>query len=73
MADLGGELAADDAISAAYDRRATSRLVKQLDEKRKAAVEQLKQAVYFHRQAAWLQDRFPKAELEVVPGAGEAR
>jgi type I restriction enzyme M protein len=68
VADLGGELAADDAVSAAYDRRATGRLVKQLDEKRKAAVDQLKQAVYFHRQVAWLQDRFPKAELEVVPG-----
>ena len=68
VADLGGELAADDAVSAAYDRRATSRLVKQLDEERKAAVEQLKHAAYFHRQVAWLQDRFPKAELEAVPG-----
>jgi len=52
----------------AYDRRATGRLVKQLDEQRKATVEQLKRAVYFHRQVAWLQDRFPKAELEAVPG-----
>jgi type I restriction enzyme M protein len=52
----------------AFDRRATGRLVKQLDEERKAAVEQLKHAVYFHRQVAWLQDRFPKAELEDVPG-----
>lgn len=51
-----------------YDRRAASKLVKQLDELRKAAVEQLKHAVYFHRQAAWLQDRFPKAELQAVPG-----
>jgi type I restriction enzyme M protein len=68
VADLGGELAADDAVSSAYDRRATGRLVKQLDEERKAAVEQFKQAVYFHRQVAWLQDRFPKAELEAVPG-----
>jgi type I restriction enzyme M protein len=47
LADLGAELAADDAISDAYDRRATGRLVKQLDEERKAAVEQLRQAVYF--------------------------
>ena len=46
----------------------TGRLVKQLDEERKAAVEQLKHAAYFHRQVAWLQDRFPKAELEAVPG-----
>ena len=68
VADLGAELAAEDAISAVYDRRATGRLVKQLDEERKAAVEQLKHAVYFHRQVAWLQDRFPKAELRDVPG-----
>ena len=68
LAALSAELAADDAISAVYDRRATGRLVKQLDEKRKAAVEQLKHAAYFHRQVAWLQDRFPRAELEAVPG-----
>ena len=68
VADLGAELAADDAISAAYDRRATGRLMKQLDDERKAAVEQLKHAAYFHRQVVWLQDRFPKAELEAVPG-----
>jgi type I restriction enzyme M protein len=68
VADLGAELAADDAISTAYDRRATGRLVKQLDEERKTAVEQLKHSVYFHRQVAWLQDRFPKAELAAVPG-----
>jgi len=68
VADLGAELAADDAISAAYDRRATGRLMKQLDDERKAAVEQLKHAAYFHRQVVWLQDRFPKADLEAVPG-----
>lgn len=68
VADLGGELAADDAVSAAYDRRATSRLVKKLDGERKAAVEQLKHVAYFHRQVMWLQDRFPKAELAAVPG-----
>lgn len=62
------DLAADDAISAAYDRRATGRLVKQLDEERKVAVEQLKYAAYFHRQVVWLQDRFPRAELQAVPG-----
>ncbi len=53
---------------APYERRATGRLVKQLDGERKAAVEQLKRAVYFHRQVIWLQDRFPKAELEAVLG-----
>jgi type I restriction enzyme M protein len=68
VADLGVELAADEAISAAYDRRATGRIVKQLDEERKVAVEQMKLAVYFHRQVAWLQDRFPKGELQAVPG-----
>ncbi len=68
VADLGSELAAEDAIATAYDRRAVGRLVKQLEEERKASVEQLKLAVYFHRQVAWLQDRFPKAELEAVPG-----
>jgi type I restriction enzyme M protein len=68
VADLGAELAADDAISVTYDRRATGRLVRQLDVERKAAVEQLRQATYFHRQVAWLQDRFPEAELQAVPG-----
>ena len=53
---------------AAYDRRAAGKLIKQLDDQRKAAVEQLKHAVYFHKQVAWLQDRFPKAELQAVPG-----
>lgn len=67
VADLGSELAGDDAV-AAYDRRAAGKLVKQLDEQRKAAVEQLKHTVYFHRQVVWLQDRFPKAELQAVPG-----
>ncbi|HRQ75556.1 MAG TPA: N-6 DNA methylase [Phycisphaerales bacterium] len=67
---VGGdaELSNDDAVSEAYDRRATGRLVKQLEEQRKAAVEQLKHVAYFHRQVAWLQDRFPKAELQTVPG-----
>ena len=51
-----------------YDRRATGRLLKQLDDDRKTAVEQLKRTVYFHRQVVWLQDRFPKGELEDVPG-----
>ena len=68
VADLGAELAAEDGLAAAYDHRATGRLVKHLDEKRTGAIEQLKHAIYFHRQAAWLQDRFPKAELEAVPG-----
>lgn len=42
--------------------------MKQLDEERKAAVEQLKRVAYFHRQMVWLQEHFPTAELEAVPG-----
>jgi type I restriction enzyme M protein len=53
---------------ALFDRRATSKLIKQLDEERKAAVEQLKAATYLHRQITWLQDRFPNAEMQDVPG-----
>jgi len=68
VSDQGAELAADEIISAAYDRRATAKLVRQLDEERKTALEQLKHAVYFHRQVAWLQEHFPKAELQAVPG-----
>ncbi|MEP7303433.1 MAG: hypothetical protein ABI699_18105 [Caldimonas sp.] len=68
VTDLAASLAADDAIAVAYDRRTAGRLVKQLDAQRKAAVEQLKLAAYFHRQVAWLQERFPGAELHDVPG-----
>ncbi len=70
---LAAELSADDAVAMHLDRQAASKRVKQLDEERKAAVEQLKQAAYFHRQVAWLQDRFPKAELEAVPGLCKTR
>ncbi len=52
IADLGAELAVDEAISAAYDCRATVKLVKQLDEERKAVVEQIWHAACFHRQVA---------------------
>jgi len=68
VADVGGQLAAAESVAMAYDRRFAGRLVKQLDEARKAGVEQLKRTAYFHRQVAWLQGRFPKAELEAVPG-----
>jgi type I restriction enzyme M protein len=68
IADLGAELAVNQAFSADYDRRVTGRVLKQLGEERKTTVDQLKRTVYFHRQVAWLQDRFPKAELEAVPG-----
>jgi type I restriction enzyme M protein len=68
VADLSDELAKDELVAGSYDRRSAGKLMKQLDEERKAAVEQLKQAPYFHRQVAWLQDRFPKGELEAVSG-----
>lgn len=68
VADLGSGFNGDESVSAVYDRRFVSKLVKQLEEERKAAVEKLKKAIYFHRQVTWLQDRFPKAELQAVPG-----
>jgi type I restriction enzyme M protein len=67
-ADAASELAGNEAAAETYDRRAAARLVKKLDEERKAAVEQLKHTLYVHRQIAWLQDRFPNAELAAVPG-----
>jgi type I restriction enzyme M protein len=76
-ADLAAELATQARAAEAgeggevdvpYDRRAAARQVKQLDGLRKAAVDQLRQALYFHRQVVWLQDRFPDAELRPVPG-----
>lgn len=48
--------------------RELNRLRKATDEARKAAVEALKPVRYFHRQALWLQERFPEAELRDVPG-----
>lgn len=51
-----------------YDRRALQRQIKPLEEKRKAVVESCKGVAYFHRQMAWLQERFPDAELRDVPG-----
>jgi type I restriction enzyme M protein len=68
VADLGGDFNGVESVSTIYDRRFVSKLEKQLDEERQAAVDRLRKAVYFHRQVAWLQDRFPKAELEAVPG-----
>ena len=52
----------------AWDGRAIGRLEKDLDAKRKEAIEQLKATVYFHRQAHWLLSRFPDAKLAPVPG-----
>ena len=52
----------------AWDGRAIGRLEKELDARRKEAVEQLKAAGYFERQAHWLLSRFPDAKLVAVPG-----
>ncbi|CUS31628.1 HsdM family class I SAM-dependent methyltransferase [Candidatus Nitrospira nitrificans] len=52
----------------AWDGRAIGRLEKELDARRKEAVEQLKAAAYFERQAHWLLSRFPDAKLVAVPG-----
>ncbi len=70
VGDLAGDLAGSNGKNGAldYDRRVAGRLIKQLDEQRKAAIEQMKHVAYFHRQVVWLQDRFPKAELQAVPG-----
>jgi type I restriction enzyme M protein len=68
VTDTGYELAGNETIAESYDRRAVAKLVKKFDEERKSAVEQLKLPPYFHRQIAWLQDRFPKAELQDVAG-----
>ena len=42
--------------------------MKNFDECRKEAVEQLKQVRYFHKQVHWLYKRFPNAELCDVEG-----
>ncbi len=65
---LAHGLAGEKEAAEFHDRRAASRRIKQLDAERKAAVEQLKLAVYFHRQIVWLQDRFPEARFAAVPG-----
>jgi type I restriction enzyme M protein len=62
------EIAANEDVAAVYDRREAGKRTKQLDEQRRAAVEQLKYAAYFHRQIVWLQDRFPDAEIQPVLG-----
>ncbi|WP_027147115.1 class I SAM-dependent DNA methyltransferase [Methylobacter marinus] len=65
---LAHELAATEEAAEFYDRRLAGKRLKQLDEERKLAVEQLKLAAYFHRQIVWLQERFPEAQMRAVPG-----
>ncbi|HKI34849.1 MAG TPA: class I SAM-dependent DNA methyltransferase [Gemmataceae bacterium] len=52
----------------AWDGRAIGRLERELEARRKDAVEQLKRTAYFERQAHWLLSRFPDARLAPVPG-----
>ena len=52
----------------AWDGRAIGKLEKELDTRRKEAMEQLKAVAYFERQAHWLLSRFPDAKLVAVPG-----
>jgi type I restriction enzyme M protein len=60
----------DDEIkeSEEWKPREIARLRKDADSARKDAVEQLKLVRYFYKQAHWLQERFPDAELRDVPG-----
>ncbi len=51
-----------------WSGREVNRARKALEDARQAAVEQLKQVRYFHKQAHWLQERFPEAELRDVEG-----
>jgi type I restriction enzyme M protein len=60
------ELAARDAD--AWSNTEVNRARKGLDEARSAAVEALRLARYFIRQADWLQERFPDAKLRDVEG-----
>lgn len=66
--EIAGEMPVGDLMAIAYDRRGMERLGRQLDSERKAAAAQIKQPVYFHRQIAWLHERFPDARLTDVPG-----
>lgn len=65
---LAVSFASTEQLPVQYDRRASTRESKTLDDERHAAVEQLKHAAYFHRQIVWLQERFPDAQLCDVPG-----
>jgi type I restriction enzyme M protein len=51
-----------------WDTRAVNRWKKEMDAQRREAGEQLKAAVYFHRQSGWLLTRFPEARLADVEG-----
>ena len=54
--------------SSLWNTREIARARKAADAARQAAVEQLKRVRYFHKQAAWLTERFPGGELRDVEG-----
>jgi len=51
-----------------WDNREIAKAKKSLEEKRVAAVEQLRLPRYFHRQVHWLLEKFPDGELQDVGG-----
>jgi type I restriction enzyme M protein len=51
-----------------WNSREIARTRKSADAARQTAVEQLKRVRYFHKQAAWLTERFPVGELRDVEG-----
>jgi type I restriction enzyme M protein len=51
-----------------WDNREIAKAKKALEEKRGAAVDQLRLPRYFHRQAHWLLEKFPEGELRNVEG-----
>src|SRR5690606_1944741 len=55
-------------VSDKYDRSAISRQRKTLDEGRLRAGDALKEVIYFYKQAHWLQEKFPDANLKDVEG-----
>jgi len=62
------EADADARANEVWNGRAVGRLEKELDARRKDAVEQLKRTAYFERQAHWLLTRFPDGKFAAVPG-----
>lgn len=68
IASQGSDLSENEAYAESYDKRETGKIIKRFHEEREAVVDQLRRTVYFHKQVAWLQERFPKAELADVPG-----
>lgn len=51
-----------------YNAREINKARKALDDARKEAVERLRDVRYFYKQARWLQERFPNAELRDIVG-----